>query len=449
MRKKVRQAVAAVLVAAGTLTALPAAMAADEPISVVVDGQTLAFDENAQPVIRDGRTYVPFRTIFSAMGMEIGWDAQTKTVSASRDQVTAQFAIGQATVTVNENGRVRTLQTDAPPILLDGNTMVPVRFAAQAFGAGVGWDAPSRTAMIVDVDKLRAAYQGQFTTMERYMAFAAPAGTQTVNAEFNLALTLQGATGQVQVPINATGYGVWGADGGNLTVRFKADTAALQAAMAANDGAIDSGLAKLLLSMQDVSFDCIMDLTKDTMYLKSAALTSENIPADAWVKLPLDKTLGLLTSGRVNAAMLNAMARHDYPAYIAGVAQNTALAVGADNVAAVRAVFDQHRQLFGDQAFLSGNNQLVASTSAGAGASASLVLDMDNTAIAAARVQSNLTQNGRILFQSTTEQDASGKTILSVILDGTAYDAQLDGEISIAPTTQSATLTPAGVVVGG
>lgn len=447
MRKKLRQAAAAFLVAAGTLTALPAAMAADAPISVVVDGQTLAFDENAQPVIRDGRTYVPFRTIFTAMGMEIGWDAQTKTVSASRDQVTAQFAIGQATVSVNENGRVRTLQTDAPPILLDGNTMVPVRFAAQAFGAGVGWDAPTRTAMIVDVDKLRAAYQGQFTTMERYMAFAAPSGTQTVNAEFNLALTLQGATGQVQVPVNATAYGVWSAAGGNLTIRFKADTAALQAAMAANDGAIDSALAKLLLSMQDVSFDCIMDLTKDTMYLKSAALTSENIPADAWVRLPLDKTIGLLTNGRVNAAMLSAMARHDYPAYIAGVAQNTALRAGADNVAAVRAVFDQHRQLFGDQAFLSGNNQLVASTSAGTGASASLVLDMDNTAIASARVQSNLTENGRILFQSTTEQDASGKTILSVILDGTAYDAQLDGEINIAPTTQGATLAPAGVVV--
>ena len=52
---------------------------AEEPITVVLDGQTLEFD--VQPTIIDGRTMVPMRVIFEALGATVEWNGETRTVT--------------------------------------------------------------------------------------------------------------------------------------------------------------------------------------------------------------------------------------------------------------------------------------------------------------------------------------------------------------------------------
>jgi hypothetical protein len=47
---------------------------------VLLDGQLLSFD--VQPIIEDGRTLVPLRTIFEALGANVSWDENTQTVAA-------------------------------------------------------------------------------------------------------------------------------------------------------------------------------------------------------------------------------------------------------------------------------------------------------------------------------------------------------------------------------
>ena len=49
-------------------------------ISVYLDGQPLTFD--VQPQIINGRTVVPLRAIFEAMGAKVNWDGDTQTVTA-------------------------------------------------------------------------------------------------------------------------------------------------------------------------------------------------------------------------------------------------------------------------------------------------------------------------------------------------------------------------------
>ena len=119
---------------------------ATEPITVVLDGEALEFD--VPPAIINGRTMVPMRVIFEALGAEVAWNAETSTVTATTDTLTVQTTIGNSTISVN--GANSTM--DVAPVLIDGRTLVPVRFVSEALGAEVEWDATTRTVTIFPGD---------------------------------------------------------------------------------------------------------------------------------------------------------------------------------------------------------------------------------------------------------------------------------------------------------
>ena len=52
-----------------------------EEIKVFVDGLPVSTD--VQPVIRGGRTLVPFRTIAEALNIKVNWDSAAQTVEAT------------------------------------------------------------------------------------------------------------------------------------------------------------------------------------------------------------------------------------------------------------------------------------------------------------------------------------------------------------------------------
>ncbi|GAB6990151.1 hypothetical protein JCM16418A_22010 [Paenibacillus pini] len=65
-----------------TVTVIPlGAYAANNDIKVTINGKQLYFDVNPQSI--DGRTFVPMRGIFGALGADIKWDGKTKTVTGS------------------------------------------------------------------------------------------------------------------------------------------------------------------------------------------------------------------------------------------------------------------------------------------------------------------------------------------------------------------------------
>lgn len=76
-------------------------------ISVVLDGQALSFTD-VQPQMKDNRTFVPFRSVFEAMGATVEFDNATRVVSAERDGILVEFTLGSADVKVTENGQTET-----------------------------------------------------------------------------------------------------------------------------------------------------------------------------------------------------------------------------------------------------------------------------------------------------------------------------------------------------
>lgn len=98
---------------------------------IVIDGEKAAID--AAPIVQNSRTYVPFRALAEAFGAEVVYDEATQAVTATLGSNTVVMTIGSATYTVN--GEEKT--ADVAPFISGGRTMVPVRFAAEAFGSKV------------------------------------------------------------------------------------------------------------------------------------------------------------------------------------------------------------------------------------------------------------------------------------------------------------------------
>ena len=130
--------VAGMLAASGTGTAL----AAKSDIAVIVNGSPVAFD--VAPQIMADRTMVPLRAVFEALGAAVDWDGVTQTVTGRREDTTIRLTIGQPTMTVNE----RTVALDAPAVIVNDRTLVPLRAISEGFDFAVAWDAVTQTVTI-------------------------------------------------------------------------------------------------------------------------------------------------------------------------------------------------------------------------------------------------------------------------------------------------------------
>lgn len=103
-------------------------------IEVILDGKQLTFD--TKPITINGTTLVPMRPIFEAMEAEVKWDNATQIVTAKKDGTTVKLTISQKTA--YKNGTMISLSS--PGKIVNGSTMVPLRFVGEAFGATVKWD---------------------------------------------------------------------------------------------------------------------------------------------------------------------------------------------------------------------------------------------------------------------------------------------------------------------
>lgn len=111
-------------------------------LPVYVKGKLLQFD--VEPFIQNGRTLVPLRDIFEALGASVSWEGKLRKVTASRQGTTIILTIDSKAA--YKNGKLITI--DQAPIIKDGRTMVPLRFIGEAFDLKVDWDGATRTVKI-------------------------------------------------------------------------------------------------------------------------------------------------------------------------------------------------------------------------------------------------------------------------------------------------------------
>jgi hypothetical protein len=107
----------------------------DKAITVTLDGKSVTFPDQ-DPLQQSGRVMVPVNAILEALGAEVTWDKTAKTVTAVLNDQTLVLQIGSSTATVNGEK----LEIDAPAIIKNSRTLVPVRFISEGLGLTVDWD---------------------------------------------------------------------------------------------------------------------------------------------------------------------------------------------------------------------------------------------------------------------------------------------------------------------
>jgi len=114
----------------------------ERTIEVLVNGTKVTFDQ--PPILENGRTLVPLRAIFEALGAKVDWNNSTQTVVATKGGTQISLQIGSTQMYVN--GSVKTL--DVPAKLINSRTLVPVRAISEAFGCKVDWIQDTQTVVI-------------------------------------------------------------------------------------------------------------------------------------------------------------------------------------------------------------------------------------------------------------------------------------------------------------
>lgn len=117
---------------------LPAALlfsavqvAAAGEIQVIIDGVKQSYDQ--PPVVISGSTMVPLRGIFESLGATIALDG--KNITAAHGETIIQLTIGASIAIVN--GQTVTLAQASQ--VINGRTLVPLRFVSEALGATVDY----------------------------------------------------------------------------------------------------------------------------------------------------------------------------------------------------------------------------------------------------------------------------------------------------------------------
>lgn len=295
--------------AAGTTTT---ATATPSGIGVILNGKAVTFPD-AEPVLKDGRTMVPYRALMEALGGKVSY-ADGGVISCELNGTTLTFTLGANTVTATTGEKTETIQMDVPCFYKDGRTYVPVRFFAQALGYDVMWDGDDRAAVLVDKDALIDEIDQNFTVLNATLQKLQrdPTKNYESTATYNISMNLDDGTGtpvSADLKMNLTMI----SSATVVEMKGTLDASSLITALDLN-GAVESGAisaaeaALLSKSLSSITFEMIVNLDEDMLYIKIPLLdtllsggtgsgTTEN-----WYKLSLGlKEMGVDVSSLSSA----------------------------------------------------------------------------------------------------------------------------------------------------
>ncbi len=112
------------------------------PTRITVNGKEIRFDQ--PPVFANATVLVPLRFVMEGLGASVQWHPKTRTVTARRGRYDMTLRIGQK---YNRAGGEQ-VYVYTPPRIVNGRTMVPLRFVTEALGGTVNWDARTKTIAV-------------------------------------------------------------------------------------------------------------------------------------------------------------------------------------------------------------------------------------------------------------------------------------------------------------
>lgn len=115
------------------------------------DGVEKEIDEGlgTAPVIDNGRTLLPVRSVVEEIGGTVGWEQNTQTVTLNYKSDEIKLAINSEKAYLNGKENI----LDTAPKIINGRTMLPIRFVAESFGFRVFWDGTNSVITITNASE--------------------------------------------------------------------------------------------------------------------------------------------------------------------------------------------------------------------------------------------------------------------------------------------------------
>ncbi len=114
--------------------------------TTVVNGQTKVVEFDTAPYIENSRTMMSVKAAGLALGVDVKYNADDKTVTVGSDQTgsVAVMKIGDRNITIN--GVVT--QMDTAAVIVNSRTFIPVKYLGEAFGADILWEGTTQTVTV-------------------------------------------------------------------------------------------------------------------------------------------------------------------------------------------------------------------------------------------------------------------------------------------------------------
>jgi hypothetical protein len=114
-----------------------------DSLKAKINGQERILD--TAPTLVNNRTMVPLRFIGEALGAEVTWNGEDRSVSMKLDEKHVRLQIDNSEATVNGNK----VMMDVPAQIINDTTMVPVRFVSESLGQEILFDSETRKITIL------------------------------------------------------------------------------------------------------------------------------------------------------------------------------------------------------------------------------------------------------------------------------------------------------------
>jgi hypothetical protein len=118
----------------------------DKKVSISYNGKEFKTGH----MMYNNRLFVPLRTVSTNLGAKVEWNSKDKTIGISNGDSFAQFKLGSKYVWMyGDDG----ITMDVEPMVIDGITFIPVRYAAEALGKYIEYyeDDVNRVVNITDI----------------------------------------------------------------------------------------------------------------------------------------------------------------------------------------------------------------------------------------------------------------------------------------------------------
>ena len=360
---------------------------------VMMNGKYIDFAQDSLPRNVSGRIMVPYRAIFEYMGLEVGYDQATGTISGKTDDFTLTMKNQDPVIKLTySDGSSSSKTMDVAPYIQGGRTFVPTRFVSEMLGCDVGWDSASKTVIIIDSSSIVADTDEDFSTLLKL---------QNMTSDKDSAYEVEGtvsASAQIDsmiFDVEGTVSGLSDSTGEDLDVNLSID-------MGGSKDTMD-GTVKVNASTGD-------------MYMNSTGLTNTD---SQWVRISMSELLnnqGIDIQDILNTANSGSSSLEDT---LADMISGSVDQYDVSSYDTMKEVYSELKDLIGTDAFKKNGNTLTAKfddTVAGTSVFGSLEIELDSEGNASSYVLDvSTTYDGSRCSVNVKSSQTTTDTVLKVI----------------------------------